>query len=131
MAMITLPITSLCTIASTLTHHTGGWYGVCSINNKYYAGAVIYIRAVNIQRDAEQYGTYYQAVRSYREQGIGEARGYPSRAAQYSRRGVESMGARDRSVGGDQTETGEETTSEVGQIKGTDVSVTVSVIVSG
>ena len=42
---------------------------VCSINNKYYTGVIIYIRAVNIQRDGEQYGTYYQAVRSYREQG--------------------------------------------------------------
>jgi hypothetical protein len=42
---------------------------VSSINNKYYAGATIYIRAVNIERDGEQYGTYYQAVRSYREQG--------------------------------------------------------------
>jgi hypothetical protein len=42
---------------------------VCSINNKYYAGATIYIRAVNIERDGERYGTYYQAVRSYREQG--------------------------------------------------------------
>jgi hypothetical protein len=42
---------------------------VRSINNKYYAGAIIYIRAVNIQRGGEQYGTYYQAVRSYREQG--------------------------------------------------------------
>ena len=43
---------------------------VCSINNKYYTGATIYIRAVNIvERDGEQYGTYYQAVRSYREQG--------------------------------------------------------------
>jgi hypothetical protein len=42
---------------------------VCSINNKYYIGATIYIRAVNIQRDGEQYGTYYQAVRSYREKG--------------------------------------------------------------
>ena len=31
--------------------------------------ATIYIRAVNIERDGEQYGTYYQAVRSYREQG--------------------------------------------------------------
>jgi hypothetical protein len=41
----------------------------CSINNKYYTGATIYIRAVNIERDGEQYGTYYQAVRSYREQG--------------------------------------------------------------
>ena len=29
----------------------------------------MYIRAVNIERDGEQYGTYYQAVRSYREQG--------------------------------------------------------------
>ena len=42
---------------------------VCSINNKYYTGATIYIRAINIERDGEQYGTYYQAVRSYREQG--------------------------------------------------------------
>src|SRR5215211_7729595 len=42
---------------------------VCSINNKYYTGATIYIRAVNIERDGEKYGTYYQAVRSYREQG--------------------------------------------------------------
>ena len=42
---------------------------VRSINNKYYTGATIYIRAVNIERDGEQYGTYYQAVRSYREQG--------------------------------------------------------------
>jgi hypothetical protein len=31
--------------------------------------ARIYIRAINIERDGEQYGTYYQAVRSYREQG--------------------------------------------------------------
>ena len=42
---------------------------VCSINNKYYRGDVTYIRAVNIERDGEQYGTYYQALRSYREQG--------------------------------------------------------------
>ena len=42
---------------------------VSSINNKYYTEATIYIRAVNIERDGEQYGTYYQAVRSYREQG--------------------------------------------------------------
>ena len=42
---------------------------VSSINNKYYRGATIYIRAVKIERDGEQYGTYYQAVRSYREQG--------------------------------------------------------------
>lgn len=42
---------------------------VCSINNKYYIGTTIYIRAINIQRDGEQYGTYYQAVRSYREKG--------------------------------------------------------------
>ena len=41
---------------------------VCSIKNKYYnGGATIYIRAVKIERDGEQYGTYYQAVRSYRE----------------------------------------------------------------
>ena len=32
-------------------------------------GATIYIRAIKIERDGEQYGTYYQAVRSYREQG--------------------------------------------------------------
>jgi hypothetical protein len=42
---------------------------VCSINIKYYKGATIYIRAINIERDGEQYGTYYQAVRSYRERG--------------------------------------------------------------
>jgi Fic family protein len=42
---------------------------VCSINNKYYIGATIYIRSVNIERNGEQYGTYYQAVRSYREKG--------------------------------------------------------------
>jgi hypothetical protein len=42
---------------------------VSSIKYKYYIGATIYIRTVNIQRDGEQYGTYYQAVRSYREQG--------------------------------------------------------------
>ena len=42
---------------------------VCSMKNKYYTGVIIYIRAVNIQRDGEHYGTYYQAVRSYREQG--------------------------------------------------------------
>jgi CTP synthase (UTP-ammonia lyase) len=42
---------------------------ISSINNKYYTGGTIYIRAVNIERDGEQYGTYYQAVRSYREQG--------------------------------------------------------------
>ena len=29
----------------------------------------MYIRTVNINRDGEQYGTYYQAVRSYREGG--------------------------------------------------------------
>jgi hypothetical protein len=29
----------------------------------------IYIRAIKIERDGEQYGTYYQAVRSYREKG--------------------------------------------------------------
>lgn len=42
---------------------------MCSIKYKYYKGASIYIRAVNIERDEEQYGTYYQAVRSYREKG--------------------------------------------------------------
>jgi hypothetical protein len=42
---------------------------VCSINNKYYRGTPFYIRAINIERDGEQYGTYYQAVRSYREKG--------------------------------------------------------------
>jgi hypothetical protein len=29
----------------------------------------IYIRAIKIERNGEQYGTYYQAVRSYREKG--------------------------------------------------------------
>ncbi len=29
----------------------------------------MYIRTVNIKRDGEKYGTYYQAVRSYREAG--------------------------------------------------------------
>ena len=29
----------------------------------------MYIRTVNIERDGERYGTYYQAVRSYREGG--------------------------------------------------------------
>ena len=42
---------------------------MCSINNKYYKGTIIYIRAIKIVRDGEQYGTYYQAVRSYREKG--------------------------------------------------------------
>jgi hypothetical protein len=42
---------------------------VSSINNKYYRGDAAYIRAVNIERDGERYGTYYQAVRSYRERG--------------------------------------------------------------
>jgi hypothetical protein len=43
---------------------------MCSIENKYYnRSAPVYIRAVNIERDGEQYGTYYQAVRSYRESG--------------------------------------------------------------
>ena len=32
-------------------------------------GTTIYIRAVKIERDGEQYGNYYQAVRSYREKG--------------------------------------------------------------
>jgi hypothetical protein len=43
---------------------------MCSINNKYYKQEhSIYIRAIKIERDGEQYGTYYQAVRSYREEG--------------------------------------------------------------
>jgi hypothetical protein len=43
---------------------------MCSINNKYYKQEhSIYIRAIKIERDGEQYGTYYQAVRSYREGG--------------------------------------------------------------
>jgi hypothetical protein len=29
----------------------------------------VYVRTVDIKRDGEQYGAYYQAVRSYREQG--------------------------------------------------------------
>lgn len=29
----------------------------------------MYIREVNVNRDGERYGTYYQAVRSYREAG--------------------------------------------------------------
>jgi hypothetical protein len=40
---------------------------VCSIKYKYYKGTTIYIRAINIERDGERYGTYYQAVRSYRK----------------------------------------------------------------
>ncbi len=32
-------------------------------------GGHIYIRAIKIERDGEQYGTYYQAVRSFREGG--------------------------------------------------------------
>ncbi len=42
---------------------------VCSINDKYYKEASVYIRAVKIERDGELYGTYFQAVRSYREVG--------------------------------------------------------------
>jgi hypothetical protein len=42
---------------------------VCSIKYKYYKRAAIYTRGVKIERDGEQYGTYYQAVRSYREKG--------------------------------------------------------------
>ena len=33
------------------------------------SGAPIYIRAIKIDRNGEKYGTYYQAVRSYREKG--------------------------------------------------------------
>ena len=47
-----------------LTRHTG-WCLSGSINNKYYTVATIYIRAVNIEREGEWYGTYFQAVRSY------------------------------------------------------------------
>ena len=42
---------------------------MCSIKYKYYKRAAIYTRGVKIERDGEQYGTYYQAVRSYREKG--------------------------------------------------------------
>jgi len=42
-------------------------YVVSIINTT--TGATIYIRAIKIERDGEQYGTYYQAVRSYREGG--------------------------------------------------------------
>ena len=42
---------------------------MCSNKNKYYKGDSIYIRVVQIERDGEQYGPFYQAVRSYREQG--------------------------------------------------------------
>jgi hypothetical protein len=59
---------------------------VCSINNKYYTGATIYIRAINISRDGEQYGTYYQAVRSYREGGKVKQEGYPFRRAKHRRK---------------------------------------------
>ena len=40
---------------------------VVSNINTTYRRRTIYIRAVNIEQDGEQYGTYYQAVRSYRE----------------------------------------------------------------
>ena len=43
-------------------------YVVSNINTT-YRRRTIYIRAVNIEQDGEQYGTYYQAVRSYREKG--------------------------------------------------------------
>jgi len=42
-------------------------YVVCSIKIKYYKRGSIYIREVKIDRDGDQYGTYYQAVRSYRK----------------------------------------------------------------
>ena len=43
---------------------------MCSIKYKYYTRRRnIYIREVKIERDGEVYGTYYQAVRSYRESG--------------------------------------------------------------
>jgi hypothetical protein len=40
-----------------------------SIKNRYYIGASIYIREIKTERDGEQYGSYYQAVRSYRQGG--------------------------------------------------------------
>jgi hypothetical protein len=42
---------------------------VVSIINTIDRRRGIYIRAVKIERDGEQYGTYYQAVRSYRDGG--------------------------------------------------------------
>jgi hypothetical protein len=42
---------------------------VVSNINTTYRRHTIYTRAVKIERDGEQYGTYYQAVRSYREKG--------------------------------------------------------------
>jgi hypothetical protein len=43
-------------------------YVVSNINTT-YRRRTIYIRAVKIERGGEQYGTYYQGVRSYREKG--------------------------------------------------------------
>jgi hypothetical protein len=43
-------------------------YVVSNINTT-YRRRTIYIRAVKIERGGEQYGTYYQAVRFYREKG--------------------------------------------------------------
>ncbi len=40
---------------------------VVSIINTTHRKHSIYIRAVKIERDGEQYGTYYQAVHSYRQ----------------------------------------------------------------
>ena len=52
------------------TQHLTAHKYACSIKYKYYKQEVsIYIRAVKIERNGEQYGTYYQAVRSYREGG--------------------------------------------------------------
>ncbi len=42
---------------------------MCSIKDKYYTGGSIYVREVKIERDGDQYGPFYQAVRSYREGG--------------------------------------------------------------
>ena len=50
-------------------HFTSDDAILCSIKNKYYTGATIYVRAIKLERNGEQYGTYYQAVRSYREGG--------------------------------------------------------------
>ena len=54
-----------------------------TINNKLTTQErTIYVRAINISRDGEQYGTYYQAVRSYREGGKVKQEGYPFRLGQ-------------------------------------------------
>ncbi len=42
---------------------------MCSIKNKYYIRGSIYIREIKIEREGDQYGPFYQAVRSYRKGG--------------------------------------------------------------